>query len=260
MSEPDRRIHLAAEVGFGSAADRYDRGRPSYPADAVAHLVSELGIEPGRTVVDLAAGTGKFTASIVPTGARITAVEPVAAMRAVLERECPTVEAMDGTAEAMPLEDASVDAVVVAQAFHWFDGDRAVPEIRRVLRGRGRLGLIWNARDEAPAWSRRLTEIFDELAGPRDPRYKHGAWRSAFEGSDAFTPFEHRTFEHTHAVDRAAFLDRVLSVSYVASAPPDVRERIVHEVERLLDTDPQLAGRESISMPYRTDVYVCAGC
>ena len=258
MSEPARRIHAAARVGFGSAADRYDRGRPTYPADAVAFLVSELGIARGRTVVDLAAGTGKFTALIVPTGARIVAVEPVPEMRAVLERECPTVESLDGTAEAIPLEDASVDAVVVAQAFHWFDGDHAVPEIRRVLRDGGRLGLIWNARDETPAWSRRLTDIFDELAGPRDPRYKHGAWRVAFERSNAFVPFDHRTFAHAHEVDRAAFLDRVLSVSYVASAPPDVRDAVVREVERLLDTDPDLEGRETISMPYQTDVFVCA--
>jgi ubiquinone/menaquinone biosynthesis C-methylase UbiE len=258
VSEPSRRIHAAAEVGFGSAADRYDRGRPSYPVDAVAYLVSELGIGSGRTVVDLAAGTGKFTEMIVPTGAHIIAVEPVAEMRAVLESACPTVEAIDGTAEALPLDDASVDAVVVAQAFHWFDGDRAVPEIRRVLRDGGRLGLIWNARDETPAWSRRLTEIFDELAEPTDPRYKHGAWRSAFERTDAFTPFEHRAFDHAHEVDRVAFIDRVLSVSYVASARTDVRDAVVHQVERLLDTDPALAGHQRISMPYRTDTYVCS--
>ena len=258
MSEPSGRIHAAAEVGFGSAADRYERGRPGYPPDAVAHLVSELGIAPGRTVVDLAAGTGKLTAAIAETDATIVAVEPVAEMRAVLERAMPAVRALDGTAEAIPLGDASVDAVVVAQAFHWFDGDRAIPEIRRVLRDGGRLGLIWNVRDETPAWSRRLTEVFDRLAGPRDPRHKHGAWRAAFERSDAFTPLQHHAFAHVHRVDREGFLDRVLSVSYVASAPPETRAEVVREVTGLLDTDPDLAGREELAMPYRTDVYVAS--
>jgi SAM-dependent methyltransferase len=251
------RIHAAAEVGFGSAADRYERGRPSYPDDTVALVVDRLRVEPGRTVVDLAAGTGKFTTLILPTGARIIAVEPVPQMRATLERNCPGVEALDGTAEAIPLGDASVDAVVVAQAFHWFDGDQALPEIRRVLRDGARLALIWNVRDETPAWSRRLTEIFDRLAGPRDPRHKHGAWRRAFERSNAFGPLDHRAFTHVHEVDREAFLDRVLSVSYVASASPDVRAEVVREVTGLLDTDPDLAGRDRIEMPYVTDVFVC---
>jgi SAM-dependent methyltransferase len=258
VSEPSGWIHAAAEVGFGSAADRYERGRPSYPGDAIALLVDRLGIAPARTVVDLAAGTGKFTTLIVPTGARIVAVEPVREMRATLERNCPAVEAVDGTAEAIPLGDASADAVVVAQAFHWFDGDRAVPEIRRVLRDDGRLGVVWNMRDETSAWSRRLTEIFDRLSGADAPRYKHGRWRDAFERSDAFTPLEERTFAFAHVVDREAFLDRVLSVSYVASASPDIRDDVVREVTALLDTDPDLAGREEITMPYRTDVFVCS--
>ena len=258
MSEPLGRIHAAAEVGFGSAADRYERGRPSYPDGAVALLVERLSITLGRTVVDLAAGTGKFTTLIVPTGARIIAVEPVPEMRATLERNCPGVDALDGTAEAIPLRDGSVDAVVVAQGFHWFDGDRAVPEIRRVLRDDGWLGLVWNVRDETPSWSRRITEIFDRLSGDDAPRYKHARWRDAFERSDAFTPLEPRTFAFAHVVDRAAFLDRVLSVSYVASASPDVREEVVREVTDLLDADPDLAGREEISMPYRTDVFVCS--
>jgi SAM-dependent methyltransferase len=258
VSGPSGRIHAAAEVGFGSAADRYERGRPSYPDDAVALLVDRLRIAPRRTVVDLAAGTGKFTTLIVPTGARVVAVEPVAEMRATLERNCPGVGTLDGTAEAIPLGDASVDAVVVAQAFHWFDGDRAVPEIRRVLHGDGGLALMWNIRDETSAWSRRLTEIFDRLSGADAPRYKHGRWRDAFERSDAFTPLEQHTFSFTHVVDRAAFLDRVLSVSYVASASPDVRDEVVREVTALLDTDPDLAGREEITMPYRTDVFVCS--
>jgi len=251
------RIHPAAAHGYAAATDQYERGRPNYPADAVEHVVTSLEIHHGRTVLDLGAGTGKFTSLLVPTGATILAVEPVAQMRRVLVARCPDVEARDGTAESIPVADASVDAVVVAQAFHWFDGHRALAEIERVLRATGGLALIWNVRDETPAWSRALTALFDELSGDEAPRYKHGRWRQAFDSTEAFTPLEQRSFAHAHVVDREGFLDRVLSVSYVASASEAVRAEIVERVTALLDRDPDLVGRERLEMPYVTDVFVC---
>ena len=117
--------------GFEVSVEHYERGRPTYPDDAVSYLVRELGIAEGRSLLELGAGTGKFTELIVHTGARITTVEPVPAMRAALERNCPTVRVLDGTAEAIPVDDASVDAVVAAQAFHWFDGERALQLIEQ---------------------------------------------------------------------------------------------------------------------------------
>jgi ubiquinone/menaquinone biosynthesis C-methylase UbiE len=254
---PRADVHPAAARGFELAADRYERGRPTYPAEAVAALVDALAIAPGSDVLELGAGTGKFTALLVPTGARITAVEPVEAMRSALERTVPHARAVDGTAESIPAGDASIDAVVAAQAFHWFDAERALAEIHRVLREGGRLGMIWNVRDEDPVWSQRLTEIFDRLSGAEDPRYKHMAWRPAFDRSEGFTALEHRSFPHTHEVSREAFLDRVLSVSYVASAPDDVRDAVAREVRDVLETDPYLAGRETITMPYATEVFWC---
>lgn len=252
------RIHDAAAVGFERSADRYERGRPSYPNDAVTFLFEALGIGPGRDVLDLGAGTGKLTRLLVPTGARITAVEPVAAMRAALVRSCPDdVNVLDGTAEAIPLPDRSLDAVVVAQAFHWFEADAALREIARVLRDAGALGLIWNVRDETPAWSRRLTELFDRLSGPDAPRFKHGRWRAAFERSDAFGPLHHRSTRSLHDVSPGGFLDRVLSVSYVASASDEERAAVEAEVLDLLTHDPDLAGRSRIGMPYATDVFWC---
>jgi SAM-dependent methyltransferase len=255
MSDP--RIHRAAAVGFEAAVERYERGRPSYPDDAVSFLVRAVGIGPGRDVVELGAGTGKFTELIVVTGARVVAVEPVAGMREALGRSCPSVEILDGTAEQIPLPDGSADAVVVAQAFHWFDGRRALPEIHRVLRREGALGLIWNIRDEASDWSERLTGIFNRLAGEGTPRYRDMRWREAFEATQLFGPFHHQVAYHVHLVTRDEFLDRVLSVSYVASAPEAERERVVAEVADLLDNDPELRGRDWIVMPYRTDVYWC---
>jgi SAM-dependent methyltransferase len=254
----DARIHDAAARGFEAAVERYERGRPSYPDDAVAFLIRELRIAEGRDVVELGAGPGKFTELIVPTGARIVAVEPVAAMRRALERNCPTVTVLDATAERTTLPDSSADAVVAAQAFHWFDGESALPELHRVLRSEGRLGMIWNVRDEASDWSERLTAIFDRLAGDEDPRYRDLRWREGFRRTDLFGPLHRQVAYHVHGVTREAFLDRVLSVSYVASAPQVERDRVVDEVTELLDTDPELRGRDLIVMPYRTDVYWCA--
>jgi SAM-dependent methyltransferase len=252
----DQRIHPAAGAGFEAAVEHYERGRPSYPDDAVTYLVNELGIREGTDVVDLGAGTGKFTELIVLTGARITGLEPVASMRAALERNCPTISVVDGTAESIPATDDSFDAAVAASAFHWFDGERAVPEVHRVLRPRAGLGLIWNARDQSSDWSERLTEIFDELAGPDAPRYRSGQWREAFEKrSDLFGPLHHRVAYHVHHVTPSAFLDRVLSVSYVAAASEAQRERVRFEVAELLSTDPELRDRDEIVMPYRTDVF-----
>jgi SAM-dependent methyltransferase len=251
----DGRIHDAAARGYQSAVEHYERGRPSYPDDAVSFIVKELEIGPESSVVELGAGTGKFTDLVVFTGAQITAVEPVPAMREALGRNCPTVTVLDGTAEAIPVADASADALVVAQAFHWFDGERALPEIHRVMREGARLGLIWNIRDEASDWSEQLTAIFDRLSGPDAPRYKHGRWRTAFESTDLFGPLHHWVAYHVHEVSRHAFIDRVLSVSYVASASPAEREHVLAEVTELLNTDPELRGKDELVMPYRTDVY-----
>lgn len=251
----DERIHFAADHGYTHAVEHYRRGRPSYPDDALGYLVEALGIREDRDVLELGAGTGKFTELIALSGARITALEPVAAMREALARDCPTVTILDGTAEAIPLQDGSVDAVVAAQAFHWFDGGRALPEIHRVLRQVGTLGMIWNVRDAASDWSERLTAIFDRVAGPDVPRYRDGRWREAFASSDRFGPLHHRVAYHVHHVTREAFMDRVLSVSYVASAPEEERDRVVAEVTELLDADTELAGRDEIVMPYRTDVF-----
>lgn len=252
----DDRIHVAANRGYSRAVEHYRRGRPTYPDDAVGYLVQELGIAEGRDVVELGAGTGKFTELIALSGARITAVEPVAAMREALERNCPTVTVLDGAAESLPVADGSADAAVAAQSFHWFDGDRALPETHRVLREGGALGLIWNVRDEASDWSERLTAMFDRLAGD-GPRYRDGRWREAFERTTLFGPLHHRVAYHVHHVTREAFMDRVLSVSYVASASEADRDRVVAEVGELMDSDPELRGRDEIVMPYRTDVFWC---
>ena len=136
------RRRLAAS--FARSADAYERARPGYAPEAVAALVERLDLGPGSVVVDLAAGTGKLARQLVPSGARIIAVEPLAEMRSLVPAG---IEVLDGTAEAIPLPTASADAVTVAQAFHWFDAEAARREIERVLRPGGLLALVSNRRE-----------------------------------------------------------------------------------------------------------------
>ncbi len=249
-------IHPLAQGGFSQASEAYERGRPDYPVEAVDWLVAELEIQPGRRLLDLGAGTGKFTRMLVPTGAAIVAVEPVRAMRDQLAARLPGVEVLDGTAETIPLADETIDAVVVAQAFHWFSGWEAIREIRRVLRPGGALALVWNIRDEREDWVARLSEIIDRPdAGV--PRYRSGEWRLAFEETTRFASLEGpHLFPHRQRGDRALFRDRFASISHIAAAPPEARAETLAAAERLLDTHPTTRGREIIELPYQTHVYV----
>jgi len=248
-------IHEAAQA-FDGAAETYDRGRPSFPPEAIATLVDVLGIGPGVRVLDLAAGTGKLTRMLAPTGAELVAVEPLDGMRVRLEESLPDVRALEGTAEAIPLPDASVDAVTAAQAFHWFDSSAALGEIHRVLVSGGRLGLLWNVKDEKEEWVIRLGEIIEPHRGTA-PRYLSGTWRRAFEQTALFTPLAAEHFSHVHEVDPEGVVDRVLSISFIAALRAREREQVEERVRRLLAEHPQTRGRGTMRLPYCTDVYWC---
>src|SRR5439155_705663 len=171
-------IHRAAAVGFDASADAYERGRPGFPEEAVEKLVAQLRIRSGATVVDLAAGTGKLTRMLVASGARLFAIEPVEGMRRMFVRILPGVPIVGGLAEAIPFRDGSIDAVTVAQAFHWFDARAALIELHRVLKPGGRLGLVWNVRDESAPISLAMTELFDRYREGA-PAFRDQSWRPA---------------------------------------------------------------------------------
>jgi SAM-dependent methyltransferase len=251
----DHSVHELATIGFGRAVDEYERARPGYPPEGVAWLVDRLEIDGSKTVLDLAAGTGKLTRQLVPTGAEIVAVEPVAEMRARLERELPGVDVLDGTAEAIPLPDSAVDAVAVGQAFHWFANERALTEIHRVLRPGRRLGLIWNARDESVDWVARLSEIIEPHRGDV-PRYVSRRWERAFATTPLFGPLEEREFSFAHELDGETLVARVASISFVAALPPEQRERVLADVRQLAATHAALGGKGTFPLPYRTAVFV----
>ena len=251
MPDPPLERHAAS---FGRVADAYDRGRPPYPPEAVAWLAAELGVTPAATVLDLAAGTGKLTAGLVPIAGHVIAVEPVAEMRRVLTAGRPEVEVLAGRAEEIPLADASVDAVFVAAAFHWFDADGALAEIRRVLRPGGGLGLLWNRQEWEgepwyPAFAALLERAREEQAAPN--RYIAGEWRAALERSTAFGPVRKREFRHAHHVTRDGFLARVASWSVFAVLPDDDREELLSAVVAMLAAH----GIDELDLHYRTDTY-----
>ena len=227
-----------------------------YPFEAARRLVLELRITPESTVLDLAAGTGKLTRLLAQLGCEVVAVEPVDEMRERLVETLPGVTALEGTAEEIPLDDESVDAVTVGQAFHWFDGDAALAEIHRVLRPESRLGLIWNVKDESVDWVHQLAEIIEAYRG-NAPRVASGAWKEAFERTELFTPIERARFSFVHQTDTATVVARVTSISFIAAMAPRVRERVVDQVHELLATHPDTRGQRVFPLRYRTGVYWC---
>jgi SAM-dependent methyltransferase len=244
-------VNRVAASGFGAEAQAYERARPSYPPDAVAWVVDALGITAGRDVADVAAGTGKLTRLLEPTGAWLVAVEPVGGMRMQL----PRMPVAAGTAERLPFRDESLDAITVAQAFHWFDAEAALEEFHRVLRPGGRIALVWNARDHTVAWVDEVWSIMDR-AEKRAPWRAHDEWHEpAFVDSAWFGPLHEATFHHEQVLSPADVVERVRSVSHVAVLPPEQQAAVLDEVRTLLRDDPATAGKDQLVMPYRVDAY-----
>ncbi|BCY08089.1 putative methyltransferase [Actinoplanes sp. L3-i22] len=225
-----------AATSFGTAAGAYERGRPPYPEDALDFLLPA-----GQPrVLDLGAGTGKLTRQIRARGLDVIAVDPSEGMLGELRRAVPEVSARQGTAEQIPLPDASVDVVLVAQAWHWVDPARAVPEIARVLTPGGRLGLIWNLRDERTDWVQRLGTIIGREA------------RRATVMGPPLGPITTSTFEWAHTMRPGELLDLVASRSRVILLPVDERAAVLAQVRQLTATHPALVGRSSYTLPYLT--------
>jgi SAM-dependent methyltransferase len=244
-------VHDAAARGFGAGAAVYLTGRPDYPPRLTVWLRGVIRLNPARSVVDLGAGTGKFLPSLRATGARVIAIEPVEAMRSVIATGYPDVAVLAGTAEHIPLGDGSVDAVVCAQAFHWFANAEALAEIHRVLRPGGMLGLVWNVRDESVAWVAALTQIIAPFEGDA-PRYRSGEWRRLLP-SMGFVAVGESRFQNAHeGAAEQVIVDRTLSISFIAALPEDVRGQVRDQVRELIGATPALAGKAKVAFPYET--------
>jgi SAM-dependent methyltransferase len=240
-ADEDRRTSWSdVEVAVG-----YDRGRPGYPAEAVEFALVPLRGRPDLRALDVGAGTGKLTSALCAAGISTIAVEPAPGMLKVLKHVVSRAQVLAGRAEDLPLPDASVDLVTVGQAFHWFDLDRALPEMARVLRPGGRLALFYNSRDGSVAWVSALADLIgdhDDHAGAhreRDP-----------EVLGPFRPEQLGRFRHEQELDADGLAELVGSRSYVIRMAPDARAELLRRVRRLARTHPQLVGRQHFFMPY----------
>jgi SAM-dependent methyltransferase len=242
LQHPDSR-------SFELVADVYERARPEYPREAVSWIAERLDLRPGRTVLDLGAGTGKLTRALLETGARVIAVEPGDAMRAELERAAPGAEALRGSAEDIPLATAAVDAITVGQAFHWFRHDVALPELHRVLRPGGGVALVWNSRDRDAPVHKEIGELMAPFVRP--DRAVSDDWSQQLAESALFGPLEERSFSFVQELDADMLAQRIASVSFVAAAPAAARRELDADLRRLAERQ---GGR--VEFPYLTVAYV----
>jgi SAM-dependent methyltransferase len=242
----DARVHPSA-LAFERVVADYERGRPEFPDRAIGFLVDRLSLAPGRSLLELGAGTGKLTRMLAPW-VRIIAVEPLEAMREALSRNLPDVEVLDAVAEDLPLGGDSVDAAVAAQAFHWFDGDRALVELARVLVPAAPIALVWNVRDESVPWIRELTGLIEPYRGDT-PSHRSLRWKAAFDASEVFLPPQRTSFRYLHATTRERIVARVLSISFIAALAAEERREVAAAVRHLVPAD-------EVAFAYRTDVWV----
>jgi ubiquinone/menaquinone biosynthesis C-methylase UbiE len=246
-------VHPAAAIGFGRAAADYEHGRPGYPPVAIDLLAEQLGLWPGSRIVDLAAGTGKLTRALLGRGWRVVAVEPVPGMRAQLRKAVPGVEVVEGTAEYLPLRDGSVDAVLVGQAFHWFDVEAAAAEIARVLVAGGGLGVIRNAWDRSVAWVDDLQSLIARRRA-EEPSQGNSRWQERLAQTGRFSTLKENVIRHVVASDRDALLARVSSISFIAMLQPDDRAQLLIGVAEILDRHGVGAPGAALATPYETHV------
>lgn len=225
-------------MSFGSVVDAYDRGRPGYPLEAARWLTGDQPL----SVLELGAGTGKLTRALVELGHDVHATEPDPGMLDRLAQSVSVTRLSQTGAEEIPAADASYDIVIAGQAYHWFDKEKALPEIARVLKRGGSLSLVWNVRDERIPWVKRLGNLIGRQdvtgAGPDE----------ALESSPYFGPVEEATFKQWQVVDRESIQDMVLSRSNIATLPAEQREAKLREVLAFYDDFGR--GMDGMQVPY----------
>ncbi|MCI1020271.1 class I SAM-dependent methyltransferase [Microbacterium sp. C5A9] len=237
-------------TSFGAEAANYEAGRPDYPFDAVAWMLDPMP-EGSRRIVDVGAGTGKLTGVLAHApGAQVVAVDPDPEMLDALRRSVPGIPTFQGSAERMPLPDASVDAAVLGQAWHWVEPVAASRELGRVVRPGGVLGLIWNIRDERSDWVRRLTDIMH--SSPAE-NMVNGPGSEGPRIAAPFTRVETRRWEWSRPMTRTQLHQMALSRSYLITAPADERAAIVRGMDALFDEIGLVDG--TIDLPYVTHAF-----
>ena len=256
MSKDD--VNIVAAQGFAQAATAYEQGRPSYPNEAIQWIKTLC--QNFDTIVDLGAGTGKFTRLLDCFGAReIIAIEPVLAMRETLKSIPLITKIVDGTAEHIPLDDHTVDMIICAQSFHWFANHRALEEFHRVLKSTGVLVLIWNTSDHSGReWADNITKYVDSFKPNEAVRYKEMLWKSAFDSQKFFSPVLYKQFANEQRMTRYLMIQRILSTSFIAALPSERKTKLIEEVEKMLDQVEEIRHVEDFVIQHQTDVYWCS--
>jgi SAM-dependent methyltransferase len=244
-------VHEAAATGFERKADAYSRGRPAYHPELVTSVAARcVAVGVGAVVVDVGAGTGIFTAQLLTAGVQAIAVEPVAAMRTALTDALPTVSVFDGTAEALPFASGTVDVLVVAQAFHWFDPVPTLNEMARVLKPGGELICVWNVRDEDVAWVAKYTEVVDAYAKDT-PRHRDFTWRRGIDADTRFGFVEEWGIDNPQPSSPQLAVDRALSTSFIAALEPAEQQLVAEQIRSIV-----APFGEQFDYPYRSEMQV----
>jgi SAM-dependent methyltransferase len=244
VTDSEAELHARRAASFGAQAQQYAEHRPDYPAAAIDWVLPD-GVS---DVLDLAAGTGKLTGSLLALGLTVTAVEPDPAMLGELGKRFPAATALPGTAERIPLDDCSVDAVMVGQAFHWFDVPKALSEIGRVLRPSGRVGALWNHEDNRVPW----VSGFDSMV--RTGVSPGWAYPAPLPDHPLFEPFERREFDHSVRRTAETMVAMVGTHSHMLVAGDEEREAINALMRNYLLDQPETAQGE-FDLPLRTFTY-----
>ncbi len=241
--------HPVAISGFSTDPNRYEAGRPGYPVEAIRFLVDGIAAEPGDLILDVGAGTGKLTRELMSTEATVVALDPVEAMVRLVPGFAPRAHVALGVAENLPVATSSVAAITVAQAFHWFDPERAWAEFARALRPGGVVALMWNARLREVEWVDRIWSLMDRIE--RTAPWGDDDRPDQFAPRPDFSPPERASFPHAVAMDEATVMARMMSVSHVAVLPEAARSQVRREISSILrDAD------EPLEITYRTDVVI----
>jgi len=238
-------VHEAARTGYEQQADVYASARPSYHPALIKRFIERYA---QGVVTDVGAGTGIFTSQLVEAGCFPIAIEPVGSMRSAITAAHSTVTVIDGTAENTGLDDNSVDTVVAAQSFHWFDHGAALTEIGRILRPGGFLVCVWNVRDETVDWVRSYTNIVDRYASDT-PRHRTMQWRQAIDRSTAFELVDDWSIANPKPTTPQQVVDRALSTSFIAALDPAVQSGVLDEIR-----DVAHDVGDSFDFPYRSEI------
>ena len=248
-------LHPAAQKGFSSAAELYQQVRPNYPQEVVNWLKEDLNLDQSSKAVDLGAGTGKFLTYLKQATSHIIAVEPVTEMLEQLKIVHPEVQTLQAKSDQILLDSGSIDAVLCAQAFHWFANLETLTEIYRILKPQGHLGLVWNQRDESVAWVKALADLLATLEGDT-PRFHSGQWNLAFEDQSLFKLESTQTYTQlqTGTVENVVS-KRLLSTSFIAAMSEHEQLKLKQKFEDIVFEYTGKKSQDEIIFPYVTYAY-----